>query len=454
MNLTLVPRESSSTACRVCAAPCHAYGRYAGAPGMPELDLVICDQCSSLSYVGEDPVIGYTRGRTDPVYWRHYCQRGAGISSMLEPLHSVDKTGDLLDVGCGFGYVVDYWRRSGRGDACGMELAEYGKVGKDKLGVEIHHALLGECEAIDKRLFDVVYSSEVIEHTRDPLAFCIALRERCKADGVVVLTTPSNRAILGDHPHSTRIAALSPYFHYFVASKSGMEGLLRRAGFSDILVIDAGTRLFVWASMSKLPEITRQQVDWASYYRYLWQLADNPDEHISSGALHRIVKNAWNQGDFDQSARAFARLERLAADAFGIRLREPRLDALISGMMQRDLLVAPAWTCLGLFFGAMLQVRDGGDRMQALQMADVAEKLMRVEMETWQLRPYSQDAELYHPRVTAWIFDQLCELRDSWAEKIRAPGNRSFLKRCRTAVRAWLIRQMVRQTARLQKKIR
>lgn len=50
-------------------------------------------------------------------------------------------------------------------------------------------ATTGEALASENRRFDVVVSSEVVEHVVDPPSFCRTLAELCKPGGLVVMST-------------------------------------------------------------------------------------------------------------------------------------------------------------------------------------------------------------------------------------------------------------------------
>lgn len=97
---------------------------------------------------------------------------------------------DILDVGCGGGFVVDAMRCAGAR-----------AVGIDPHGPSIDYArrTFPECEfhcgvaesfQTTGRKFDFLYCSEVIEHVPDADSFTAALAELCRPGGFVFITTP------------------------------------------------------------------------------------------------------------------------------------------------------------------------------------------------------------------------------------------------------------------------
>ena len=247
-----------------------------------DLQLNTCQACKSVFFLGEDPVIGYEDGQFNDDYWYHYVQSGAGIDAMLLPLLAIRKPvkGDLLDVGCGFSFVPHYWTTMGHGDAVGLESSRYGTIGSDILGTNVIAKYYNDAEEIRDRRFDYVFSSEVIEHVRDPHAFVAEIAQGLKPDGIMVLTTPSVAAASSNTDPATLGSALSPGFHYFLASKSALADILRAAGFPHVKVIDHGIRLFAWASNNPLPVIDLYSFDRAAYFTYLRRLSETADHHV------------------------------------------------------------------------------------------------------------------------------------------------------------------------------
>jgi hypothetical protein len=92
-------------------------------PSLP-LTLLRCASCESLFYDPPDirDFSDLDQKRED--FWRFYVEAGGGIWETIWPILTVRDRGRLLDVGCGFGFALDFWQRTGRGEAIGVELAD------------------------------------------------------------------------------------------------------------------------------------------------------------------------------------------------------------------------------------------------------------------------------------------------------------------------------------------
>src|SRR5690349_4147011 len=177
------------------------------------LRLFRCGGCSSLIYDPPDIADFSDLAGDQDTFWRFYVEVGGGVWETIWPILAAARRGSLLDVGCGFGFALDFWQRAGRGEAVGLELANYGRRGAAMLGVTIHGELLQHCTALAGRRFDVVYASEVIEHVPDPRAFATLLAPWVSDDGVLIMTTPAASFIAPENRSTTMLAALAPGFH-------------------------------------------------------------------------------------------------------------------------------------------------------------------------------------------------------------------------------------------------
>ena len=382
----------------------------------PTLYAYRCQACASIYYDGEDPVMGYENRSIFPNYWLHYVQAGAGITAMLEPLFALGEPRNLslLDVGCGFGFVVDFWNKTGMGRAVGLETAAYGALGREKLQAPIYAAYLDQCRELEGQAFDIVYASEVLEHVQKPLAFLKQLAGRLTPQGLLVLTTPCSDAIVPDLGESLVAAALSPHFHYFVASPKALAQLLAEAGFRQVKIHSTGSRMFAWASQVELPALVPGRMDWPRYFAYLEALSGHADPHVACGALYRLFKDALNTGHLDLAIRAFDRLQEQALRHYGLSFDQPCTQRYLDRRNATGALdTHPAWYGMALLFGGILVGHATGDRRRKWRLLDAAEQILRAEVTRATFRQYAQEAEHFAPYAREQLLVATAECLDA-----------------------------------------
>ena len=347
------------------------------------LHLSQCLACGTLYFVDENPVIGYDFNGFNQDYWYNYVQNGAGISAMLEPLLAISSSieGDLLDVGCGFGFVPHYWEKMGHGVAVGLETSLYGKIGSEKLGTNIIPKYYKDAIEIDGRKFDYVFSSEVIEHTPDPRAFVDEISSALADDGILVLTTPSAECVRPSVDFATIIATLSPGFHYFVTTKDALKELLRSCGFEHIHVHDTGTRLMAWASHKELPEIEVGFRDWESYINYLEALQGHSDLHIAGGAAYRALKDSVNTGRWSSANAAYPRLLEISKLQYGIDLSAMGAVGAVEAIdFSSGFRTIPSWLGCSILFCGLVEKSRGATPEKLAKLFRAATEIMKHEI--------------------------------------------------------------------------
>ena len=349
-----------------------------------KLELVECLNCKTGFYLGEDPVVGYDYKGFEESYWMNYVQSGAGIDAMLQPLIALGTRakGSLLDIGCGFGFVPHFWQTMGYGEAVGLESSYYGRKGKEILGVDIYHSYYNQCEEIKERKFDIVFSSEVIEHVRDPLAFINEIGQGLKKDGILVLTTPSVTCIKPETSETTLIATLSPGFHYFVLSKKALEEMLRNAGYTEVTVVDSGHRLFAWASKAPFPSPDFGNFNRDTYFKYLSELSSSNDGHVKCGALYRLLKDLLNTGRGNEAGDVYQLFSQSALNTYNIDFLNPELSET-HRQLRKDLdnEQFPAWLGCGLLFAGIYRGNELGDTSGKVRLLRAAIDVMQREIE-------------------------------------------------------------------------
>ena len=306
------------------------------APPHQLLTLVHCERCGSGFY---DPpgIRDFSDLSADrEEFWRFYVEVGGGVWETIWPILADTAAGErsLLDIGCGFGFAVDFWRMTRRGEAIGVELAEYGAIGARMLDIPVYREMVQDCAALAGRRFDIVFASEVIEHVPDPQAFVEILARFVADEGVLVLTTPAVEFVEPRNLSPTLLAALAPGFHGFLLSAEGFAQCARAAGFEHVDVRRFGERQVLWASrvarrLDFSPERSRPL-----YFDYLDQrlARHDPSTFFWQGFSYRAIRDLVGASRFAEArAKADALLPALVA-----RYGAPILDPDATAVALRD----------------------------------------------------------------------------------------------------------------------
>ena len=337
-----------------------------------------CRACGSLTAAGR--LLEYTDDDgLDPEIWRHYLHVGAGIDFMVRPLERVRREGaapSLLDVGCGFGFTLDYWRRMTGGEVAGVEPSGYGRMGREMLGLPIQLAYLSEANALRGRRFDLVFSSEVIEHVPDPAAFLQELRGHLAPGGTLILTTPRAEFVRPENTGSVLLSVLSPGLHKLLFSARALEAALRDAGFAAVRVEEQSERLIAFAAdvaLTLLPPNEDLSERYLEYLLWRAEVADQPAD-LKLGFRFRAAKELVNRGRAQEAAPQAEAFEALVRQQYGY-------DPLDSASVRSRVLPAASLAeygqvapfCLGpfLYYRAMLE-RRGGDALRAADLFGLA----------------------------------------------------------------------------------
>jgi 2-polyprenyl-3-methyl-5-hydroxy-6-metoxy-1,4-benzoquinol methylase len=138
--------------------------------------------------------------------------------------------GDLLEIGCGYGYLLDE-ARSFFGRRVGTEFSPEGAEIARGTGAEV---LVGGIEQVPSEArFNCVIGTQLIEHVYEPLSFVKRVAGHTKAGGHIILATPDIGGVLrkamGVRWPSFKVPEHVLYFDYRTLSS-----LMRRAGLNDV----------------------------------------------------------------------------------------------------------------------------------------------------------------------------------------------------------------------------
>ena len=161
-------------------------------------------------------------------------QEAALRATFLRLLQNLAKRGltggDLLEVGCGYGYLLDLARpffASRTGTDFSPEAAEIARATDAEVFV-------GGIEQLPPgSKFDCVLATQVIEHIYDPLPFVKRLVSHTKPGGHIVLATPdiggALRKVMGTRWPSFKVPEHVAYYDFHTLSS-----LLEQAGLGDV----------------------------------------------------------------------------------------------------------------------------------------------------------------------------------------------------------------------------
>jgi len=270
-----------------------------------------CPACTCCFYDNQSPP-----DYADPVMLESgrqefYLQQGAGVGLITAPLTRIARPpGSIyLEVGCGFGFGLDFALRARAWQGRGIDPAGISELGARLLGVPVtlDYFTPGMVAA---QSCDVIMGSEVIEHVKSPPAFVRDLRAALKPDGVLILTTPDGAEIGRDVPVGVLVPLLSPGLHLVFQNAGSLERLLRDAGFTEVVVERDGLSLIAYASAVPLRLEADPARRRALYRGYLADRAAglSADDELFFAFAGRALMESVNDGDFATAGRVWPSL--------------------------------------------------------------------------------------------------------------------------------------------------
>ena len=311
-----------------------------------------------------------------------YLQQGAGLALITRPLACIDRPpgSRYLEVGCGFGFGIDFATHAKGWRASGIDPAPLSALGRELLGADIAlRYLIGQDAAAYE--CDVIMSSETLEHVRSPRDFVRVLRWALKPGGVLVLTTPNADAVRPETPEGALVPLLSPGLHLTLHTEASLRFLLSDAGFRNVEVERDAHALLAFASDGKLPLMRDQRRIRAVYRDYLERrAATSVDSDLFLGFAGRGLLEAVNDSDDAQAMRIFAPLAQVCHERFGFELDGPMIpDAAWRANLEELSRLMPLNLTVLMYARAMLSLRSG-DAARAercLRVCNQAAAIMR-----------------------------------------------------------------------------
>ena len=303
-------------------------------PGVP-LELLACHGCGTLFFpalldAGAGPATppAAPSEETPPsVALDFYLEQGAGLRTMMEMLGAVEphRVRRFLEVGCGFGLSLDIARTLFGWEVRGVDPGPLARWGATRLGLPIESAVLAPEPAPGEQPHELILATEVIEHIADPLPFLRSVRTRLGPDGTLLLTTPNAALVRPGAPNAALLPALSVGHHPVLYSRTGLERLLQRAGFTSVQVTEGAVTLRAAASLGNGQADPERPLGGEAYLTYLTQRARtlpaaNP---LGLGLRQRLLKELMMAGRFRIARQVAQDIAGAVASRWGLDLANP-----------------------------------------------------------------------------------------------------------------------------------
>ncbi|MBV8093774.1 MAG: class I SAM-dependent methyltransferase [Acetobacteraceae bacterium] len=297
-----------------------------GPNGHAHYQLRACPECSCRFYENQ-PILDYTepdlfeQGRGS-----FYIQQGAGLGLFAHLLGRIPRPPGTTywDVGCGFGFALDFAVHELGWEGEGIDPAAATAYARNLLGLKIEERHLTEQDA-RRTPKDVVMASETLEHMPSPGDFVRLLRAALKPGGILVLTTPNADMIPRLIEEGTASPYLSPGLHLVLQTEKSLGLLLQAAGFAHASIEPQGCGLTAYASERPFSLETDLARPRARYRAYLARRAASvpEDSDLFLGFAGRAFTEASNDGAGADAEHARAQVAPVLRRRFGIDLDNP-----------------------------------------------------------------------------------------------------------------------------------
>ena len=360
-------------ACPNCGAegekPFHLTVEFATGPETRQTSSVLrCPECTALFYETRIPPDYAEEAMLERGRVPFYLQQGAGLSVITRPLARirVPAGGTYAEIGCGFGFGLDYARHAKGWNAHGIDPAGLSALGQRMLGVSIDRRYLGDDEPALAGRHDVVMASETLEHVVSPAGFIRVLRALLRPGGILVLSTPDAADMRAETPPGILVPLLSPGLHLIFQTRDSLRALLEQAGFAHVALDKDGHSLVAFASSHPLDLEADVTVLRAEYLGYLERRAQEfgREDDLFLAFAGRALLEAVNDGAYEQARRLRPLLDGACRARFGAPLEALGARAVAERGLPLEQLARRMPLSLGglLYADAILRLASGEDR--------------------------------------------------------------------------------------------
>jgi 2-polyprenyl-3-methyl-5-hydroxy-6-metoxy-1,4-benzoquinol methylase len=165
-------------------------------------------------------------------YGDYASQEAEYLATFAEDIRTIQqyiRAGDVLDVGCGYGYFMQAASDAGF-RPFGIDLSESAvERASARFPGRVFRGTLSDSALPGEQRFDVVFASHVVEHITTPVEFVRSIVARLKPGGLIVLVTPNIESLLSRVSGARWVSFKIPE-HVSYYSPATISALIRRGG--------------------------------------------------------------------------------------------------------------------------------------------------------------------------------------------------------------------------------
>ena len=170
----------------------------------------------------------------DSDHWWFVARRDI-LQNLIERVVQPPKNVRILEIGCGTGHNLAMLSKFGHVEATEMDKAAR-ELATKRLGRAVTDAALPDLSAWPADHFDLVALLDVLEHVPDDRNGLVAIRERLKPGGKLLVTVPANKWMWSAHDVA--------HHHHRRYGKEELRSVARECGFEIDLLCPFNSLLF------------------------------------------------------------------------------------------------------------------------------------------------------------------------------------------------------------------
>jgi 2-polyprenyl-3-methyl-5-hydroxy-6-metoxy-1,4-benzoquinol methylase len=162
------------------------------------------------------------------------------LEGLLDSFEKYRKNNRILDVGCGEGWILELAMKRGW-QPYGTEFSSKAIEICEKKGIKMYAGVL-KAEDIKEKDFDIIVSSETIEHINNPREELANIHQLLRKGGLFYITTPNFNSYLR-RMMKDKYAIIKYPEHLSYYTTTTLNKLLRNTGFSKVKLMTTGISL-------------------------------------------------------------------------------------------------------------------------------------------------------------------------------------------------------------------